>query len=315
MRRHTDYQGLAPEDRGAAVAIGNFDGVHLGHQSVLALARAAAAERGAPFGVVTFEPHPRAFFAPDAPPFRLMNAEARARRLEKLGVAQLYELRFDTPLAGLDAESFLRDVLAGGLGIRHIVAGADFRFGTRRGGDAEMLRRLGPGLGFGVTIAPLVSDAQGDFSSTAIRQALTEGRPADAARMLGHWHRIEGEVRHGDKRGRDLGFPTANLWLDGLHLPRFGVYAVRVDVLTGPHAGRYGGAASLGVRPTFGTNRPNLEVHLLDFTGDLYGAEISVALVAYQRPELKFDGIETLIVQMRADVIETRHLLAEAGDH
>lgn len=315
MRRHTDYQGLAPEDRGAAVAIGNFDGVHLGHQSVLALARAAAADRGAPFGVVTFEPHPRAFFAPDAPPFRLMNAEARARRLEKLGVAQLYELRFDTPLAGLDAESFLRDVLAGGLGIRHIVAGADFRFGTRRGGDAEMLRRLGPRLGFGVTIAPLVSDAQGDFSSTAIRQALTEGRPADAARMLGHWHRIEGEVRHGDKRGRDLGFPTANLWLDGLHLPRFGVYAVRVDVLTGPHAGRYGGAASLGVRPTFGTNRPNLEVHLLDFTGDLYGAEISVALVAYQRPELKFDGIETLIVQMRADVIETRHLLAEAGDH
>lgn len=310
MRRHFDYLGLAPGDRGAAAAIGNFDGVHLGHQSVLALARAAAAEHGAPLGVVTFEPHPRAFFAPDGPSFRLMNAEARARRLEKLGVAHLYELPFGAALAGLDAATFVRAVLSDGLGLRHLVAGADFRFGKGRGGDADLLRRVGPSLGISVTVAPLVSDARGDFSSTAIRSALSEGRPEDAARMLGHWHRIAGRVQHGDRRGRELGYPTANLWLDGLHLPRFGVYAVTIDVLSGPNAGRYKGAASLGERPTFGRNRPNLEVYLLDFSGDLYDADVSVALVAFQRPELKFETIATLVAQMARDVDETRARLA-----
>ncbi len=309
MKRHSGLFVTPPEDRGAAVAIGNFDGLHLGHQSVLALARAAAVEQSAPFGVVTFEPHPRAFFAPGAPPFRLMNADARARRLAKLGVEQLYELPFDADLAGLDAEIFLTRVLAEGLGIRHLVAGADFRFGKGRGGDIDLLCARGPALGFDVTIAPLVFDAHGDISSTAIRRALLEGRPEDAARILGHWHRIEGVVQHGDKRGRELGFPTANLWLDGLLLPRFGVYAVVVDVLTGAHKGRHAGAASLGVRPTFGGERPNLETYLLDFNGDLYGAEISVALVAFQRPELKFDRLEDLVVQMRADVERTRALI------
>jgi riboflavin kinase/FMN adenylyltransferase len=311
MKRFHDYRGLAASDRGAAVALGNFDGVHLGHQSVLALAHAAAAEIGAPFGVVTFEPHPRSFFAPDAPPFRLMNAEARARRMEKLGVERLYELPFGAALAGFAPENFARTVLADGLGVRHVVVGADFRFGKARAGDAAMLRALGAAHGFGVTIAPLVSDSAGDYSSTAIRAALAEGRPAEAARILGHWHRIEGRVEHGEKRGRALGFPTANLRLDGLHLPRFGVYAVIVDVLDGPHRGRYKGAASIGVRPTFGgASAPNLEVYLLDFDGDLYGAELSVALVAFLRPEFRFDGIEPLVAQMRADVEETRAVLA-----
>jgi riboflavin kinase/FMN adenylyltransferase len=191
-----------------------------------------------------------------------------------------------------------------------VAVGADFRFGKGRAGDADTLRALGGRLGFGVTVAPLVSDAQGDFSSTAIRAALADGRPEEAARILGHWHRIEGAVRHGDKRGRGLGFPTANLWLDGLHLPRFGVYAVLVDVLTGPHRGRYEGAASLGVRPTFGGGRPNLEVYLLDFDGDLYGAELSVALVAFLRPELRFESAEALVARMHADVAEARARLA-----
>jgi riboflavin kinase/FMN adenylyltransferase len=315
MRRLHGYRGLPPEDRGAAVAIGNFDGVHLGHQSVLALARAAAAETGAPFGVVTFEPHPRAFFNPGGPPFRLMDAEARAHRLEKLGVERLYELPFDAELVALSPEAFARDVLAAGLGARHLVAGADFRFGKGRAGDVELLRALGPELGFGVTVAPLVSDARGDFSSTAIRAALSEGRPEEAARMLGHWHRIEGRVLHGDKRGRDLGFPTANLALGDLHRPRYGVYACLVDVADGPHAGRWLGAASLGERPTFGVNAPNLEVFLLDFAGDLYGAFLSVALVAFQRPELKFDGVPALVAQMQADVIEARARLAAAALH
>lgn len=313
MRRHSDYTALATTDRGAAAAIGNFDGLHLGHQSVLALARAAAAQIGAPFGVITFEPHPRAFFAPDTAPFRLMNAEARAHRLEKLGVEQLYELPFDAALAALEAEEFITRVLRDGLGLRHLVAGADFRFGRGRRGDAGMLRALGPAAGFGVTVAPLVCDDQGDFSSSAIRRALAEGRPEDAARILGHWHRIEGTVVHGDKRGRELGYPTANIWLEGLSLPKFGVYAATVDVLNGPRRGRYPAAVSLGVRPMFDGTRPNLEAYLLDFSGDLYGAEVSVALVSYLRPELRFDGLEALVAQMGADVAETRARLAAAG--
>lgn len=313
MRRHQGFRHLAPQDRGAAAAIGNFDGVHLGHQSVLARARAAAAERGAAFGVVTFEPHPRTWFNPDGPPFRLMDADGRARRLEKLGVAQLYELPFDADLASLGAEAFMRDVLAGALGLRHLVVGADFRFGKGREGDAALLARIGPALGFGVTVVPLVSDLGGDVSSTAIRAALSEGRPEDAARMLGHWHRIEGRVLHGDKRGRHLGFPTANIGLGELHRPRYGVYAALVDVLDGPHAGRRLGAASLGERPTFGAFPPNLEVYLLDFEGDLYDAQLSVALLAFQRPELKFDSLPALIEQMAADVTETRARLRAAG--
>lgn len=306
MRRHRHYLDLADGDRGAAVAIGNFDGVHLGHQSVLALARAAAAEIGAAYGVVTFEPHPRQFFAPEAAPFRLMNAESRAHRMAKLGVEQLYEIPFDAALAGLEAEAFVREVLVGGLGIRHLVAGADFRFGKGRAGDTGLLAAMGRALGFGMTVAPLVSAAGTDVSSTAIRRALSEGRPEDAAHMLGHWHRIDGRVEHGDKRGRDLGFPTANVALEGLHLPRFGVYAVTVDVLDGPHAGRWRGAASIGERPTFGMNRPNLEVYLMDFAGDLYGAEVSVALVAFLRPEARFERVEALVDQMHADVAAAR---------
>lgn len=314
MKRHRDYRAVPPADRGAAAAIGNFDGVHLGHQSVLVLARAAAVSKSAPFGVVTFEPHPRSFFAPDAPPFRLMTADARAHRLEKLGVQQLYELAFDAELASLEPEAFLRDVLVGHLGLVHLVAGADFRFGRKRSGDVELIRRLGPEIGLGLTVAPLVSDASGDYSSTAIREALAEGNPAEAARILGHWHRIEGEVRHGEKRGRVLGYPTINLWLDELHLPRFGVYAVLVDILTGPHRGTWGGCASIGERPTFGGgNRPNLEVHLLDFSGDLYGEEVSVALVDFQRPELRFDSADDLVKAMDADILEARKLLAARG--
>ncbi len=310
MQRHATFEDLPQSSRGAAVAMGNFDGVHLGHQSVIALARAASGQLDCPLGVITFEPHPRAFFAPDTPDFRLMNADSRAHRLEKLGIGLLYELPFDHVLAAMSAEDFVRLVLVGGLGIRHLVVGADFRFGKGRGGDAALLRDMGQALGFGVTIAPLVTDGAGDVSSTAIRAALTEGRPEDAARMLGHWHRIDGTVQTGAQRGRDLGFPTINVPLIGLHLPRFGVYAVTVDILTGPHRGRHGGAASIGTRPTFGENLPNLEVYLLDFKGDLYGAEVSVALVAFLRDEAKFDDTEALIAQMRKDVSRTRAALA-----
>lgn len=286
--------------------MGNFDGVHLGHRSVIDLAR----RPGLPLGVVTFEPHPREFFAPAARPFRLMNPEARANRLARLGVEQLYELPFDPTLAALTPEDFAGEVLARGLGIRHIVVGADFRFGKGRAGGAADLTALGAALGFDVTVAPLVETDGVEISSTAIRAALAEGRPRDAAAMLGHWHRIDGEVLHGEKRGRELGYPTANMSLAGLHLPRYGVYAVKVDVLTGPHRGSYHGAASLGVRPMFGENLPNLETFLFDFKGSLYGEHLSVALVDFLRPELKFDGLPALITQMEADCARARQILA-----
>lgn len=305
MRVHHHWQGLAPAARGASVAMGNFDGVHLGHRSVIDLARRA----DAPLGIVTFEPHPRQVFAPDAPPFRLMNAEARANRLAKLGVQELYQLPFDRTLASLTPDAFARDVLADGLGVSHVVVGADFCFGKGRAGTAADLTALGQQHGFDVTIAPLLSVAGTEVSSTAIRHALTEGRPRDAAAMLGHWHRIEGEVIHGEKRGRELGYPTANMSVDGLHLPRHGVYAVKVDILTGPQAGPQIGAASLGVRPMFGENRPNLETFLFDFKGDLYGHHLSIAFVDFLRPELKFDSLDALITQMQADCTKARAIL------
>lgn len=310
MRIIRDYQFVEERDRGASAAIGNFDGVHRGHRSVIDLARKAAPE--APLGVVTFEPHPREFFAPAAPPFRLMSAAARASRLEKLGVDNLYQLNFNAALSGLTPEDFASKVLAEGLGLKHVVVGADFCFGKGRAGTAEDLIRFGQDLGFGVTIAPLMEYSEHTVSSTAIRQALSDGRPRDAAAMLGHWHRIEGTVIGGEQRGRDLGFPTANMSIDGLHPPAFGVYAVLVDVLDGPHKGSYHGAASVGVRPMFDGDHPNIETFLFDFTGDLYGATLSVGLVEYLRPEMTFDGLEGLIAQMDADCAKARDILANA---
>jgi riboflavin kinase/FMN adenylyltransferase len=311
MQRHQTYTNLPDSAKGASVAMGNFDGVHLGHQSVLALARTAAASINAPLGVITFEPHPRRLFQPDAPAFRLMSAETKASQFEKLSLDHLYEIPFNFDLAGLTAEAFVKDVLSDGLGIKHLVVGADFKFGKGRTGDVETLKTLGLKHGFETTIAPLVNDAAGEFSSTAIRNALSEGRTGDATRMLGHWHRIEGVVEKGFQRGRDMGFPTANIPLADLHLPKFGVYAVIVDVLDGPHTGRYHGAASLGDRPTFADNDiPNLEVFLFDFTGDLYGATLSTALVEFLRPELAFDGMDSLIVAMNEDCVKAREILA-----
>ena len=305
-----DYIYVEPQDRGASAAIGNFDGVHIGHQSVIELARSAGAKIGAPLGVMSFEPHPREYFTPQSPAFRLMSREARATRLTKLGVAHLYELNFNAALSALSPQDFAQQVIADGLGLKHIVVGADFCFGKGRAGNVQMLQEFGAQMGFGVTIAPLLENTGGQVSSTSIRQALGDGRPQDAAAQLGHWHRIEGPVIGGEQRGRELGYPTANMSMDGLHLPKFGVYAVLVDVQDGPHAGSYHGAASLGVRPMFGINTANLETFIFDFSGDLYGATLSVGLVDFLRPELKFDTLDELIAQMEADCLQARSLLS-----
>jgi len=306
MRIFRDYRAVPATAKGASAPIGNFDGVHLGHRAVIDLARGAG---GAPLGVLTFAPHPREFFAPDAPPFRLMSPGARANRLAKLGVDLLFELPFDAQMAALSPRAFAQDVIAGGLGLGHVVVGRDFCFGKARAGTAQMLAEFGAEMGFGVTLSDLVAGPGGEVSSTAIRAALSDGRPRDAAAMLGHWHRIEGSVIHGHKRGRKLGYPTANISIEGLHPPHFGVYAVLVDVLNGAHQGQYTGAASLGVRPMFDGEQANLETFIFDFSGDLYGADLSVALVDYLRPEEKFDSLEAFIAQMDADCAEARQKL------
>ncbi|MFQ1701477.1 bifunctional riboflavin kinase/FAD synthetase [Loktanella agnita] len=310
MRIIRDTAFIDPSDRGAAAAIGNFDGVHIGHQAVIDMARDAAQKTGAPLGIMTFEPHPRSYFSKDANPFRLMNAEAKANRLEKLGVEKLYEVPFNAALASLSPRAFAQKVISEQLGLKHVVVGADFCFGKGRAGTVTDLQAFGAEMGFGVTIAEIVNNDAGAVSSTAIRTALSDGRPRDAAAMLGHWHRIEGEVIRGDQRGRDLGFPTANMSIAGLHPPKFGVYAVRVNVLSGAYEGTYDGAASIGVRPMFGENMPNCESYLFDFKGDLYGTHLSVALAEFLRPELKFDSIDTLIARMDQDCAQARQILA-----
>jgi riboflavin kinase/FMN adenylyltransferase len=310
MRIIRDYTYVTEADRGASVAIGNFDGVHIGHLSVIDQARAAGARSGAPLGILTFEPHPREYFAPDAPPFRLMGREARAHRLEKLGVERLYEINFNAALASLSPREFAQNVIRDGLGLAHVVVGADFCFGKGRAGNAADLQAFGAEMGFGVTIAQLLEGEAGQVSSTAIRRALSDGDPRTAAAMLGHWHRIDGPVVGGEQRGRTLGYPTANMSIGGLHPPKFGVYAVLVDVLDGPHEGQYHGAASLGLRPMFHGEVPNLETFIFDFSGDLYDAPLSVALVDYLRPEETFDSLDAFIAQMDADCARARSILA-----
>lgn len=308
MRIITGYHDLDTDDRGASAAIGNFDGVHRGHQALIDDARAHA--NGAPVGVVTFEPHPRRYFQANAPQFRLMTPQEKARVLEGMGVDRLYIVPFDDKLATQSAEEFVQTVLHEGLGLSHIVVGADFRFGQNRVGDAVMLRSKGPAFGIGVTIHQLIGDDAGEFASTAIRAMVAEGRCQDAADQLGRWHRVTGPVVKGDQRGRELGYPTANLAFGEQIVPRFGIYATWVHVLEGPYKGQYPGVASIGERPTFGINAPNFEVHLFDFKGDLYGTEIAVDLVSYLRSEEKFEGVEALITQMDRDSAQARAVLS-----
>jgi riboflavin kinase/FMN adenylyltransferase len=310
MRVIRDYEFVEEIDKGSSVAIGNFDGVHLGHQSVIDIARKEAKAHQASLGILTFEPHPRSYFAPQAPAFRLMGPEARETRLEKLGIDLLYEMNFNASLSELTPEEFAQKIICDGLALKHVVIGADFCFGKGRLGDVTDLQRFGEEMGFGVTIAPLIAAGLSEVSSTSIRKALYEGRPRDAADQLGHWHRIEGPVIGGEQRGRELGYPTANMSMDGLHLPKLGVYAVLVDILDGPYKGTHHGAASLGVRPMFGENAANLETFLFDFAGDLYGTNLSVALVDFLRPELSFDRLQALIDQMAIDCDQARRILS-----
>ncbi|MFT4912371.1 MAG: riboflavin kinase/FMN adenylyltransferase [Brevundimonas sp.] len=302
-----DWRDLTPDQKGAAVAIGAFDGVHRGHQAVIATARAAAHDLKVPLAVVSFDPHPRRWFQPDAAPFRLMTPDQMARALEPLGVDRLYLLPFDAEMAGMSDAAFASEVLAGGLGIRHAAVGFDFTFGKGRTGSPEALRRYGTDLGFSVSVADRLDDPNGlKLSSSAVREALKAGDMDRAAAILGRPFAIAGEVVHGDKRGRTIGVPTANVPLGDYMRPAYGIYATRSRLADGRIID---GVANLGIRPMFETEQPMLEVWLFDFDGDLYGQTLETDLVARLRGEMNFDGLEPLKVQIAADAVAARAVL------
>ena len=309
MRLFTDWHSLPEEARGASVALGNFDGVHRGHAQVLR--GAAAARPDLRLAVLTFEPHPREVFRPDDPPFRLTLSTERAAALAAHGVDFVYEMHFDHAVSLMTAEAFVAEVLHGGLGARHLACGPDFAFGHRRGGDVAFLATAAAARGIGLTVVPPLSDAEGVISSTRIRRALQDGYPERATAELGRAWAIRGVVAHGDKRGRTIGFPTANVAL-GRHLePARGVYAVMVAL---PDGSCRKGVANIGRRPTVNEGpESRLEVHLFDFAGDLYGQEIGVALHAYLRGEQKFAGLDALKAQIAVDAEGGRALLAAGG--
>ena len=299
-----------PDDaRGAAIALGNFDGVHRGHQAVIASARAAAEETGAALGVLVFEPHPRRFFKPDAAPFRLQTSAQRARALAVAGVDEVFEIGFDAALANSTDREFAERLLRDCIGVTHVSVGADFRFGRGRMGDASSLRALGEELGFSVdAVAPVGGAAK--ISSTLVRDAIAAGDMKQAADLLGRPWAIEGEVARGFARGRELGMPTANVPLGDYVRPRLGVYATRVDLGDGV---LLPAVTSIGVNPTVGElPTPLLEAHLLDFSGDLYGRRIEVELIAFLRDEAKFSDLETMKAQMRQDALDARRALISA---
>ncbi|MEM9667322.1 MAG: bifunctional riboflavin kinase/FAD synthetase [Pseudomonadota bacterium] len=306
MPVYADYRDLPEETRGMAVALGNFDGIHAGHRAVIDGARAS----GLPLAVATFEPPPRALFRPEDPPFRIFTPERRNKALLDLGAEAVFELPFNSDMASMSDEQFARQVLLEGLRAGHVSVGFDFRFGRSRMGDAPRLASFGRAMGFGVTVVEKIEALGDKASSTAMRQALRAGMPEKAAELLGsHWT-VDGIVEHGEKRGRTIGFPTANIHLGDLIHPRHGVYAVRVHL---PDEDIWrDGVANFGRTPTTGIRDPLLETVVLDWEGDLYGKKIEVAFVAFLRPELKFDELDKMVEQMHRDVEDARAALVTA---
>jgi riboflavin kinase / FMN adenylyltransferase len=295
---------------GAVVAIGNFDGVHRGHRAVIGAAQARARTLGRPAAALTFEPHPRSFFRPQEPLFRLTDERAKLRLFAGTGLDGAIVLTFDAALAEPAPEDFVNDVLLHRLGIAGAAIGYDFRFGKNRAGTPDLLAAEGGRRHFAVDIVPAVAPEGERISSGAIRAALAAGHVNEAARSLGYPWFVSGEVVHGDKRGRELGYPTANLRLDPGCALAHGIYAVRVGV--GEH--RYDGVASFGRRPMFDQGTVLLEAFLFDFSGDLYGEVIDVAFVDWIRPELKLDSVDELVRRMDEDSRLARAALARAPD-
>ena len=307
MRVMRHFAEVGPSPAGCVVALGNFDGVHLGHQAVIAEAGRQARELSTQFAVMTFEPHPRLLFQPQVPPFRLTPFRAKTRLIEELGADLCLMQHFDAAFAAHSAHDFVADLLVGHLGVRGVVVGHDYVFGQNRQGNVAFLQQMGRELGFAVTTLAPVTAADGQiYSSTQVRQHLQAGRPAQAAMLLGRDWEIEGRVVHGDKRGRTIGFPTANLELDEYLRPAVGVYAVMVGIDGQWHRG----VANFGHRPTFDKTDELLEVHVLEYSGDLYGRHLRVRMVDFIRPEQKFAGLDDLKHQIDRDASVARTVLA-----
>ena len=292
--------------RGAILALGNFDGFHLGHQAVVGRAVQRGAHERRPVIVATFDPHPVRWFKPDVAPFRLTSLDQRERLFAQAGADAMLVFAFDGTLAATSAEEFIERLLAERIGAAGVVTGGDFTFGAKRGGNARVLAELGPAHGIiAETVAPVMLDGE-PVSSSRVREALGAGDPGRATRLLTRPFAIQGVVEHGDKRGRTLGYPTANVALGKYLRPKYGIYAVRVRLDDGSE---HDGVASLGIRPSFDPPVEMLETFIFDWSGDLYGRTIEVALVGFIRPEAKFDELEALVKQMDADSAEARRLL------
>jgi riboflavin kinase/FMN adenylyltransferase len=309
MQIFRHFENLPAQARGASIAIGNFDGVHLGHRAVIGEAGRIAHDQGIPWAVLSFEPHPRSLFAPDGEPFRLTPFRSKARYIEELGIDNLIVLHFDKAFTNLSADDFVAQVLVEGLGARHVVSGYDFVFGHKRTGNCELLLHKGQEEGFDFTCVSAVDDGETVYSSTRIRECLKAGDPRAAAGLLGRAFEIESRVEHGDERGASIGFPTANLHLGEYLAPAHGVYAIRAGMDEGGATHWYDGVANYGSRPTFDNKDTILEAHLFDFDGDLYGRHLRVALIDFLRPEKKFDGIDDLKAQIAIDCENARRIL------
>ena len=315
MRVIRGYQHFLTGGRGSAAAIGNFDGIHLGHRSVIERARDHAQALDAPLGVITFEPHPREILQGGSAPSRLSPFRRKAELLKELGVDQIFVLPFSRQLMAMSAEAFIEDILCRNLGIAALVSGSNFRFGNKRRGDVGMLQQLGPKFGMQTSIVdPLNVDGH-PCSSTRVRNALEEGHIEEANRLLGYDYEIIGMVRKGQQRGRDLGFPTANTY--PIHprtaMPKPGIYAVRAGICHGDRTIWHPAAASLGTNPTFGGVATRLEVHLLDgMNYDLYGRRLRVTFLRYLRDEARFDSVDALTHQMKIDCEQALDLFARA---
>jgi len=306
--------------KGAVIAIGNFDGVHRGHQALIQRAAAIAKARRAPMAVMVFEPTPQEFFNPGGAPFRLTPFHTKARLVSDLGADALFAFPFDEALAHQSAEDFVHDILQTGLRAACVVVGEDFQFGAGRGGDDEMLVTMGKIEGFGTEIVPQVmagAKYEGEkVSSTLIRQLLMKGKTQDVSDLLGRPFAIEGRVEHGEARGRTLGFPTANICMDGYIRPAFGIYAVRATLFEGEKpVSHHDGVANVGIRPMYLAEKPLMEAFLFDFAADIYGRRLAVDLVSYIRPEAKFTTVEQLITQMNADKRNARAALDRIPAH
>ena len=311
MRIFRHFDDVPPGLKGSVVAIGNFDGVHRGHQALIEQARWQARTLGCPMTVMAFEPHPQEYFRPGPTSIRLTPLRTKARLLAELGVDAFFALNFDAAMAGRTAEMFVRDVLKDGLGVAGVVVGPDFEFGKGRGGNISVLRAMGAAQGFSVTGFEMVRSGAEKISSTRIRDLLASARPEEAAKLLGRHWAVEARVEHGDKRGRTMGFPTANMHLGHCFAPAFGVYAVRVVITDNEReVDRRDGVANFGIRPMYQTKVPLMEAHLFDFDGDLYGKHLQVELLSYIRPEAKFDGLPALIAQIGRDAGQAREILA-----